>query len=68
MIAEYDKMLAQPEVAGLSEKIYKSACPYNCFDCCSFNVYVKNGKVVKITANPEADFTGDSFAKRDRHT
>ncbi|NLZ39153.1 MAG: molybdopterin-dependent oxidoreductase [Firmicutes bacterium] len=48
----------------MSEKIYKSACPYNCFDCCSFNVYVKNGKVVKITANPEADFTGGFICKK----
>lgn len=56
-------------VAVLTEKIFKSACPYDCFDCCSFNVHVRNNKVTKITANQAADFTKSFICKKGRaHT
>ncbi|NLZ92424.1 MAG: molybdopterin-dependent oxidoreductase [Firmicutes bacterium] len=48
----------------MPEKIYKSACPYNCFDCCSFDVYVSGNKVTKIAANQTADFTRNFLCKK----
>lgn len=48
----------------MPEKIFKSACPYDCFDCCSFNVHVSSNKVTKIAANLAADFTGGFICKK----
>ncbi|MCR3923394.1 MAG: molybdopterin-dependent oxidoreductase [Firmicutes bacterium] len=44
--------------------VYKSACPYDCFDCCSFDVYVKHDKVDKIKANKDADYTGNFICQK----
>jgi anaerobic selenocysteine-containing dehydrogenase len=45
-------------------EIFKSACPYDCFDCCSFEVHVSKGKVIEITANSDAEVTGNFICKK----
>lgn len=65
-LAKAPKILCFMGVACLTGKIFKSACPYNCFDCCSFNVHVSSNRVVKITANQEADFTGGFICSKGR--
>lgn len=55
------------EVAFKNKQIQKSACPYDCFDCCGFDVHVADGKVTKITANRDADCTGGFICKKGRY-
>ena len=38
-------------------KKLSSACTLDCFDCCKFNVYVENNKVIKIEGDKEHPYT-----------
>lgn len=37
--------------------VYKSVCPLNCFDSCVLMVEVRDGKVTKVTGDPEHPYT-----------
>jgi anaerobic selenocysteine-containing dehydrogenase len=47
-------------------KVYKSACPLNCWDSCGFNVTVEEGKVVKVEGNPDHPITKGKICGRGR--
>lgn len=34
-------------------KKLSGGCTLDCFDCCKFNVYVKNGQVVKVDGDKD---------------
>lgn len=40
------------------EKVFRTACPRDCFGGCSMNVYIKNGKIVKIQGEESNRATG----------
>lgn len=47
-------------------KIYKSACPLNCWDSCGFEVSVLDGKIVKIDGDKEHPITKGKICGRGR--
>lgn len=48
----------------MEAKVLKSACPYDCFDCCSLDVHVLDDKVERITANESGVLTGGFLCKK----
>ena len=59
-----NKLRSNVHIPINDEKVMKSACPYDCFDCCSFDINVSNDKVEKISANLDADLTGGFICKK----
>lgn len=41
----------------MTTKIYRNTCPRNCFGTCSILSSVENGKLVKVTGDPQHSFT-----------
>ncbi|MEQ6390483.1 molybdopterin-dependent oxidoreductase [Bacillaceae bacterium S4-13-58] len=41
----------------METKIYRNACPRNCYGTCSMLSYVNNGKLIKVTGDPEHGYT-----------
>lgn len=51
--------LAQPPVPfnPKTYKIYRNACPRNCYDTCSLKTWVKDGVITFVEGAPESTFT-----------
>ncbi|MQL31039.1 twin-arginine translocation signal domain-containing protein, partial [Escherichia coli] len=51
--------LAQPPVPFTPKtyKIYRNACPRNCYDTCSLKTWVKDGVITFVEGAPESTFT-----------
>ena len=51
---------AAPAQAAGEEKLYNSPCRSNCFQACTLNAHVRDGKVTMMTpkAYPNNDYTG----------
>lgn len=45
------------ETRDLETKIFHGACPHDCPDTCSMQFHVKEGKLLKVTGNPEHPMT-----------
>ena len=39
-------------------------CTLDCFDCCKFNVYVEEGKIIKIEGDKEHPYTKGFICKK----
>jgi len=51
---------AEAQAAGFNPdeyKVFRNACPRNCYDTCSIKTYVKDGVVEYIEGAPESTFT-----------
>ena len=48
-------------------EIKKTACPYDCPDCCGLLVTVENGKAVKVAGDPEHPFTRGTLCPKMAH-
>ena len=47
--------------------IYKSACPYDCPDCCGLLVTTENGKAIKVEGDPAHPFTRGTLCPKMAH-
>ena len=45
-------------------KVQSLGCTLDCFDCCKFNVYVEEGKVVKIEGDKKHPYTKGMICKK----
>ncbi|NMA68024.1 MAG: hypothetical protein GX958_01210, partial [Desulfitobacterium sp.] len=45
----------------MSKEIKRTVCPYDCPDTCGILAEVVDGKVVKVTGDPEHSFTQGSL-------
>ncbi|HHX75380.1 MAG TPA: molybdopterin-dependent oxidoreductase [Firmicutes bacterium] len=57
-------MATEKMASDRQNRVFPSACPYNCFDCCSLQVYVENGRVIKVSANAASVYTGNFLCKK----
>lgn len=48
-------------------EIKKSACPYDCPDCCGLLVTIENGRAVKVSGDPEHPFTRGTLCPKMAH-
>ena len=48
-------------------EIKKTACPYDCPDCCGLLVTVENGKAVKVAGDPAHPFTRGTLCPKMAH-
>ena len=48
-------------------EIRKTACPYDCPDCCGLLVTVENGRAVKVAGDPEHPFTRGTLCPKMAH-
>lgn len=47
-------------------KVYSHGCTLDCFDACKFNVYVKDGKIIKVEGDKNHPFTKGFICKKGR--
>jgi len=48
-------------------EIKKTACPYDCPDCCGLLVTVENGRAVKVAGDPDHPFTRGTLCPKMAH-
>ncbi|RXT06343.1 molybdopterin-dependent oxidoreductase [Ammoniphilus sp. CFH 90114] len=49
------------------EGVFRSVCPLDCPDTCALHVYKENGKIVKVTGNPEHPVTQGAICNKVRN-
>lgn len=47
-------------------RILSHGCTLDCFDCCKFNVYVKDDKIIKIEGDKNHPYTRGMICKKGR--
>ena len=47
--------------------VFRSVCPLDCPDACALHVYKENGKITKVTGNPDHPITQGAICNKVRH-
>ena len=50
-----------------SLRVVKTACPHDCPDTCSMLATVEDGKLIRVSGNPENPFTRGSLCRKVAH-
>jgi len=51
----------------MSTEIHRSVCPFDCPDCCGLLIEVDNGRVVRVSGDPEHPFTRGFLCAKMNH-
>lgn len=51
----------------MSGEIHRSVCPFDCPDCCGLLVEINNGRVVRVSGDPEHPFTRGFLCAKMNH-